>query len=232
MVVAIWGCPQSGKSTVAVNLAVAAAHAGQEVCIISAEDYAEMPSYFGKSNSQKSSLQNVVSSGATKANSLEVAKNIRVIAPETFSDSFNSVLSGTQAAEIIENCRKEFDLIIIDCTSYKTSAITGQGLAMSDKIIMLLSARAITTVWMESNARLTAQLEGKITYVINQTAKNFNYAVLMSVLDKEIPYSIPYVKDMGEYANDGTPVIDELPAKKPFPRAINEILRGVATSVV
>ena len=70
---AIWGAPQSGKTTLAVNLAYAISKGDKTVCLISPESYSELSAILGIKIPEEHSLRAALRGGVASAASSPVA---------------------------------------------------------------------------------------------------------------------------------------------------------------
>jgi len=108
--------PGVGKSFVAANLAVVAAQAGQNVCLIDADmRRGQQFKYFGKSR-QDPGLAQFLAGGATLEAVLSSTKveNLSVIAAGPFPPNPSELLMRADLGKLIKTLDASFDLIIID----------------------------------------------------------------------------------------------------------------------
>lgn len=195
-ILGIWGPPQSGKTTIAIALATALARQGKIVCLISAEDYAEMPITMGVTIPAKKGLKYALS-GDKKVKDfvVEVETNLFLLAPSIYDSAFDYTLTGDQAERLLNSAADVFDYLVVDCTAEK-QALTGQTSALAKKMIIPVPARVCAKAWFDANERLLTIIAPKTEYVRSCTSKDFAFSELEKSIGCKTNFAIPYCKNM------------------------------------
>ena len=169
-VFAIWGPPCSGKTTFAVNMATVLATSNYMTCLISASDHGELQSFFGTTIPKNKGLYSAITSGRHVRESLvEAMPNLFLLEADTSGDAYDlAEIRAEQVKNMIADLREQFPYVIIDCTSFKESVITGMGLGgpvSADKVVICLPHRVSASMWVTANRRMIEAIAQKVLYV-------------------------------------------------------------------
>ena len=165
--IAVWGAPGSGKTTLAVNMATVLADSGYMTCIVSGTDHGELQAFFGTSIPKGKGLYAAISNGRNVRESLTQARpNLCILELDTGGDSFNiASITPDQVQHMLSDLRDQFSYVVVDCTSHKESTFTGVGLAEADKVIITIPHRVSAATWHISNTQMIDAVAHKIIYV-------------------------------------------------------------------
>lgn len=169
--IAVWGAPGGGKTTLAVNMATVLADSGYMTCLVSGTDHGELQAFFGTSIPKGKGLYAAISNGRNVRESLTQARpNLCILELDTGGDSFNiASITPDQVQHMLSDLRDQFSYVVVDCTSHKESTFTGVGLAEADKVIISIPHRVSAATWHISNAQMIDAVAHKIIYVDTNT---------------------------------------------------------------
>lgn len=229
MIYAVWGCNGSGKTTLAIEMSVTIGEMGKTVCIISAEDYAEMSIRFGKVFPEAGITDVMKDLGCIKNCCHEVAKNVFFLGPTQTDTALSLHFSGTQAETLLNIVNDLFDIVIVDGTTWKANAITGKAMALSKIIFIPIPAKTSAKMWMIANQQILAQRAASIVYLQNETTPHFDFPSMLKAFKTVQPVaSLPYVPDYPDFINQGKVLCrDTVVGKnvKKFKMAIQSLVR-------
>lgn len=236
MITAIWGSPQSGKTTIACELALACGAMGKKVCVISAEDFGEMGLRFGQViPAERSILWVAKNPDEIRSVVYQVSDNIFLLAPSSSDSALSLTFSESQAMAILRTADAIYDNVIIDCTTWKGNAITGASISMAGTIILPIPGIVSALPWFIANQEILEQKKDFLLYVKNETATDFDYESLVGSLPGVAPaIAIPHIPKMTSMQNDGilvgsNKVINS--STRQFKKAINAIANVVIPKV-
>ena len=190
---AVWGPPQSGKTTVAIDLAFALSQSGQSVLIISPEPYSELSARLSVQIKKEQSLS-ALSGGiaSLKKSVMQVDSLLYVLAVPYDYDVFDGDMSSAAAKDMLEQAAVMFDAVIVDCPSSACSVIAAWAINTADALLLLMGARSAAVLWNGSFRRAIDTAKGRTIHICNQTSKGFDYHALCSVLKLEPDIRLPY----------------------------------------
>lgn len=165
--IAIWGAPGGGKTTLAVNMATILADTGYLTCVVSAADHGQLQYFFNAAVPKNKGLYAAVSNGKNVREALvEARQNLFILELETGGDSLDIYnIDPMVIANIIEDLKSQFTYVIIDCTNYKESVVTGVGLAEADKVVLCIPHRASAVTWQIANEQMLKEYGHKALYL-------------------------------------------------------------------
>ncbi len=130
---AVWGPPQSGKTTLAIDMAFALSMDGQSVCLISPELYSELSIRLNTRIMPSKSLAVVRSSKESIKQLVHtVDELLYVLAVPIENDAFGEEISEEKVKEILNQAIVVFDHVIVDCPSHAGSVMAAWALNMAD----------------------------------------------------------------------------------------------------
>lgn len=153
MITAIWGSPQSGKTTLAAELASALSQTNKTVCLISAADYSEMPLRFGIKLGPEQSISFAfqLPQQTIRNCACEVCPNLFLLAPAAADSPLGLLCTGGQAEELLAVTAAMFNEVIVDCTSWTPNALTGNAVSHCDNLLLTIPSKSSAYFWHTAN---------------------------------------------------------------------------------
>jgi hypothetical protein len=210
-IVAIWGSPQSGKTEITIALAKFLARNYGVVGLISAEDYAEMAGKLDVYIPNGSGIAAAISSEESiNKYAIEVKneKGLFLISASPTDSSLDLIFTQEQAQRLLKNAGHYFPLVLVDCTTAKNNAITGEAVALADKVIVPIGGKMETKYWFDSNHYFFELIKDKTVFCRNCTTKAFDYKTLEMTMGLSPKCAIPYCKEMPELASNGQGLLE------------------------
>ena len=169
--------PAEGKTSIAINLAIAYAQSGSQVLIIDA-DLRNPSIHKILEVSNKEGLTNYLANPETLNNDISqscMIKNLKVISSGPIPPDPVELLSGSRMTELLENTRKSYDHIIIDGPPVLglADALVISNLADAT-IIAVEAGRTRKTKLLDSLKRLERAKANLIGSVINRISREVN----------------------------------------------------------
>jgi len=210
-VIAIYGGPHSGKTTLAANMATILADSGYMTCLVSASDFAELQFFFKAAIPETKGLNHAVSSGRNVRESVvEVRPNLCLLEMDSDGDSYAVSIEGEDVLRIIRELRDQFTYVIIDCTSYKGDFLIG--IPEADKVVVCVSHDAKMSTWHRSNLEMLTPLASRTVYVdsdISQGGTDFELITEL-VQVREFAAKLNYVKSANYCENNGMLIVHQM----------------------
>lgn len=229
---AIWGSPNSGKTTLAVNMAVVLADSGYMTCLVSASDHGELQSFFGVSIPKNKGLYAAISSGRNVREALTLARpNLCILELDTGGDAYDMAnITPTQVQNMLEELSDQFSFVIIDCTNYKESVFTGLGLVAANKVIVCIPHRATAATWHIANKQMLDALEPKSFYVDANTREGgCDMDQLLATIDlPECDVKLGCVDSAYRCENCSSPIVLQRgSAEKKYKKAVLSLIQTI-----
>ena len=194
--IAVWGPPQSGKTTVSIDLATALSHKGQSVCLISPEPYSELAARLSiQILKEKSLIEAVKKKEALKQVVHKVDDLFFVLAMPFDNDVFGEDIPQETAKFILEQAESIFDMVIVDCPSHTGSALAAWALNSAETVLMMSGAHSAAVMWNTAYHRAMEAVEGKILHICVEVNDSFDYRTLHTTLDIAPDIWLPYFRD-------------------------------------
>ena len=210
-VFAVWGAPNGGKSTVAVNMATVLADSGFMTCLVSAADHGELQAFFQAAIPRNKGLYAAISNGRNVREALTEARpNLCLLELDTGGDTYEVAnISPDQVNRIITELRDQFSYVIIDCTNYKDAIFTGLGLVEADKVVVCIPHRVSAATWHIANEQMLDAVMAKTVYVdanIHEGGADMEQ-LLESIGLQECPIKINRVRSAFYCENTGNVIV-------------------------
>lgn len=190
---AVWGPPQSGKTTLAIDLAFALSAHGQSVLLISTEQYSELAA---RLNIQIPREKSIAAAYKNKESLKQIVYKVDdllfVLAQPSDTDVFGENLSEEVAKAIIQQADNLFDTVLIDCVSHTGSVLAAWGMSNADKVLMLCGANSTSILWSTAYRRAVDAVEDKTVHVASEVTEAFDYLTLYAMLDVEPDNWLPH----------------------------------------
>jgi MinD-like ATPase involved in chromosome partitioning or flagellar assembly len=235
-VIAVWGCPGSGKTTLCIKLAKALhdKHGMKVICIFADSAAPTLPSLFP--NRKVSELRSI---GAALSHteitedavlkSIVYTKKARNIGFMGYTDGENRYsypeLSREKAAALLDTAASLADIAIVDCGTKLTGPLAYTAICVADSIIRVCKPDMKAISFFSSQL----PLYGNVRYRLEE------HHTVLNVNDNEMPvqdaaqhydcinHIIPYTKEIRQQAMNGL-LFDKV-SGKPFNKAIDRIIR-------
>lgn len=232
--ISIWGRNNCGKTVLALNLAAyLAQNHNKLVGLISAADYAELPAYLnlpfpaGKGvNAAKDAASDHI-----KNFYVEADKNISglyLLSPAPNGDAFEiSDLDKAMGRRIIQESQEVFDVVVVDCTTDKKNAITGEAIALSDSVVIPVDDNICYPQWYASNARLFDIIKLRTIFVESKFNANTNLQAIFSSMGVKPTASIQYMKNAPAATNEGVYLFRGGKEQKIYERSLSTLWEAI-----
>jgi hypothetical protein len=226
---AIWGAPQAGKTTLAVNLAHAVSRGDKSVCLISPVAYSEVSAFFGVKIPEERSLYAALRGGAgIKQTVYRIDELLYVLAAPSTADAFDSDYSGEQVKTLLELARLTYDLVLVDCPSENNNLFAAWSLNKADSVLLCLGGHVSCTLWHTANTRALQTVRNRTVYVSTEGTSDFDYDAMHRLLHCTPDIQIPYIQEAPLLQNEER-LLYQLSGKKgrAYVSAINQLCEVV-----
>lgn len=201
---AIWGPPQAGKTTLAVNLAYAVSRGDKSVCLISPVAYSELSALLGVKIPKEQSLYAALRGGAGIRQTVFKADELLfLLAAPVTADAFDDDYSGEQVKSLLELARITFDLVLVDCPTEPNNLFAAWSLNRADKVMLTLGGHPSCVLWHGAYQKALQAMAGKTVYVGSEVVFDFDYSAMYGLLNCTPKVGIPYIREAPLLQNDG-----------------------------
>lgn len=195
-IVAIWGGPQSGKTTLATNLAMVASRNEQSVCLISACEYSELSTIFGVEIPKIKSLGEALrSTNHIRQNVFKIDDLLFVLSRAVDDDIFDDNFAEKDIKNLLNLAQITYDLVIVDCSTAGDDAITAWALNMAEVVLVCVGGNYSNMLWYTAMSVGLEALKNKINYVGCETCGKLNYDSVYDCLQVSPVGILPFVPD-------------------------------------
>lgn len=195
---AVWGSPQSGKTTIAIDLAFALSRGGQSVLLISPEIYSELAARLNiRIEPEKSLLAAYKNKESLKQIVHTVDDLLYVLAVPFDNDAFGEDVSEDEARSVIEQANRLFDAVIVDCPSHTGSSLAAWALTRAEIVFMMSGAHSAAVMWSNAFRRAIETVRSRACYVCAEVNGSFDYRTLHSLLNITPDYWLPHFENAG-----------------------------------
>lgn len=228
---AIWGAPQSGKTTLAVNLAYAISRGDKTVCLISPAAYSELSALLGVKIPEEHSLRAALrGSTGIRQTVTKVDELFYVLAAPVTVDAFDDDCSGEQVKSLLELTRITFDFVLVDCPSEPNNLIAAWSLNRADTVVLTLGGNISCVMWYAANKRALQAIQNKAVYVSSEIISDFDYGAMHQRLKCTPDIRIPYIREAPLLQNE-MKLLYQLSGNKGrvYSKAINQLYEVMRT---
>ena len=212
--IAVWGKNGTGKSTIAVNVAVCLTRNGFKTAVVGANRfYGSIQHYFGMSFTDEESLRRMLIRGN------EIAIQPYFKEYELLNGLFLSSLSdaddctgyrkfgGERSARFLNLVKRSFQCAIIDCEESIEDPMSMLALTLSDRIIYCMKPNLQSVAFTTAHENLVEGLhiEEKITTVMNESRGMSDFSDYKPFSAHADVFQIPYCQDVAMNENSGKP---------------------------
>lgn len=189
----VWGPPQSGKTSLAIDLAFALSRQGQSVCLISTELYSELAARLNIKIIPEKSLNAAYKNKESLKQIVHKADDLLYVLAVPFdNDAFGEDMPESVAKALINQADNLFDFVIVDCPSHTGSALAAWALSRAESVFMLSGAHSAAVLWNNAFSRAIRAVQDRIIRVCTEVNDSFDYRTLHSLLNVSPDYWLPY----------------------------------------
>lgn len=193
---AIWGAPQSGKTTLALNLAYGISRGDKTVCLISPTEYSELSALLSVKIPEEHSLRAALrGSAGIRQTVFKVDELLFVLAAPVTADAFDNDYSNEQAKSLLELARLTFDFVLVDCPSEPNNLFASWSLNKADKVLLCLGGSPSCIMWHKANNKALQAVRSKTVYISTEVTPDFDYSAMHKLLACKPDIKIPYMRD-------------------------------------
>jgi len=228
---AIWGPPQSGKTTLAVNLAYAASRGDKSVCLISPAPYSEFSAFLGVKIPKEKSLYAALRGNAGIRQTVYKADELLfLLATPINADAFDDDYSDDQVKSLLALAQLTFDIVIVDCPTEPNNLFAAWALNRADKILLTLGGHPSSLLWHGANQKALQAISGKTVYIGSAVVSDFDYSSMYELLKCTPKIDIPYVREAPLLQNEGKLILGLSGKKgKAYRHALNQLYEVMNT---
>ena len=192
-ITAVWGPPNSGKTTLAIDLAYALTRYGRSVCLLSPEPYGELGARLGLNIPQERSLLGVNKGEASlEQTALRVSDLLLVLGAGANEDAFGEDLGSEGAKRLLDRAEAACDLVLADCPAAMDSPVSAWAMNRAEKVVLLSGCRSASGLWFSACARALAAISGKAVPVCLEVSPNMDYPGLLKLENMTPALWVPY----------------------------------------
>jgi len=225
--IAVWGAPGSGKTTLAVNLAACLSQKNTVLLISSNLWFPEIQLHFGqvvKAQNSISGLQQGEHELYELFTPVRGNANLQLLTlPDDHSQLFGDYLDGQLAASLFQQIDKyRFDQVIVDGSAAPNNPLSTIALNQAETVLHTVAPTIGGLFWFRAMQPLreALRLDAKTKYIANQPDGNRLYDGV------EPDFELPFVEGMERYAGQGKTAFAG--KQKKYSKAIREIAEGVS----
>lgn len=207
--IAIWGKNNCGKTVLALNLAAYLSQNQMLVGLISAEDYAEIPSYLNLTFPARKGLKAAKDAPSEHIKNFYVeaipGSSLYLLSAAPDCDSFDIAgLDKATGRRVIQESKEVFDVLVVDCTTKKENAITGEAIALSDAVVIPVDDSVSYPQWYQSNIRIFDLIKLRSIFVESKANGGANMQAIFKTMGVMPVTTIQYSKNAQAATNDGS----------------------------
>ncbi len=198
-IVAVWGPPNSGKTTLTIDLAHALTRYGRSVCLISPESYGELGARLGMNIPPERSLLNISKGeGALEQSALRLSELLFLLSAGSVQDAFGEEPGSAAARRLLERAEASFDLVLTDCPAAMDNAVSAWALKLAKRVVLLSGCRSASGTWYASCGRAMENLGGKAVPVCLEVSPAMDYPSLLKLENMTPAVWVPHYPNAEE----------------------------------
>lgn len=199
---AIWGAPQTGKTTLAVNLAYAVSRGDQSVCLISPVAYSELSAILGIKIPEENSLGAALRGASLRQTAFKADELFYVLAAPSAASALDCDYSGEQVKTLLELARLTFDLVLVDCLSETNDLFSAWALNRADKVLLCAGGHVSGVLWHSANKKALQAAQSKTVYIGSEIIPCLDYAAMYKLLKCTPEIIIPHIREAPLFQNE------------------------------
>lgn len=201
---AIWGAPQSGKTTLALNLAYGISRGDKTVCLISPVEYSELSALLGVKIPEEQSLGAALKGRAgIKQTMFRVDELFYVLAMPVSASTFDADYSDEQVRRLLDMARLTFDFVLVDCPSQPDNLLAAWSLNKADQVLLCMGGPISCVMWHMASKKALQAIRTKTVCVGTEVTQALDSAKLYKLLKCAPEIRIPYMKDASLLQSEG-----------------------------
>ena len=183
--IAVWGPPQSGKTTLSIDLAFALSQQGKSVCLISPEPYSELTARMGIRILRNKSLDQAYNAiGNLQQTVMEVDDLLYVLAVPWDHDAYGEEPSADTGKELLRQAQSVFDYVLVDCPAKEGEMLAAWALSMANRVLLLSGSNEAATMWFTSFRKAVDAVSGRSIIVCVEISESYDYLSLCKLIQK------------------------------------------------
>lgn len=190
---AVWGPPQSGKTTMAIDLAFALHEQGQSVCLISPELYSELAARLNIQIVPEKSLNAAVKKKESLKQIVHTVDDLLFVLAVPFdNDAFGEDMPEDAAKAILAQADNLFDVVIVDCPSHTGSVLAAWALSRADTVFLMSGSHSASVLWNNAFRKAVSAVRDKTIYACAEINDSFDHKTLHSLLNVDPDIWLPH----------------------------------------
>lgn len=182
-IVTLWGPPNSGKTTLAIDLAFALTRNSKSVLLVSAAPYAELSARLKIRPTIHTCLAAAYKQpGALKQTVCQADELLYVLSANCGYDVFTAIEDPRAVKELLKQARALYDTVIVDCSATAFMALSAWAMRMAEHCIILTGSRSAAVEWHKSFRQALMQISTKLVYVCAEISRYFDYRTMMQAI--------------------------------------------------
>lgn len=214
-IVTIWGSSGCGKTTAAVNLALALSANSMMVGLISSNlIYGELQTLFPVSIPSDKGLSAAIAAGDTKNRFIQLPGNdcLFLFGVPNDADALITACTTMQSVtELLDDAAIRFDVLVIDGSSDINNPVSSVGLVKSDLVYTLCRPCVRTVAWHRSIEQMVSLLniKHKMVYCLNAYDRTCDLSAFIQSMGEQFQFDLPFEERMPVCDNSGSPLYTE-----------------------
>jgi len=214
MITTIWGRAGAGKTTVAVNLAVALANKGKIIGIISSNlQYGHLQILFGQTVFDKHGTYKAIEDNDAINHYWKsgINENIFLMSvPNEYCRLDYETVTSKQAEDIFAQSSAHFDCVIVDGHEDIGNPISSVALTMSANVLMLHRPSIASCSWYASKKEVLSllRIDNRLIHIINAYDGSCKLDDYIGRTGINAKLELPFVAEAPVLENMGTPIFN------------------------
>lgn len=212
--ITIWGRAGSGKTTFAVNMALALAERKFIVGVVSSNLlYGNLQVFFNQSIREDKGIFQALDNGLDGVNEhfwkCGIQENLFLLAvPNGYKGLLADGVTGDEAHTLLSEASSYFDFLIIDGSEEINNPISSVALTLSSSIFTLHRPSIASCLWLRAMEDFIKQLHLKerLVHLLNANDGSCPIEAFLKNTGIHYSYELPFVKMASTQENAGTPI--------------------------